>query len=88
MNTEEQLLLRGGILKWLHGKYPNGKGYRSILLAMQMAGWDDVTGKDIQEALLYLERKNLIQRDTTTPEVRLYLISDDGRAWLDNRNLI
>jgi len=88
--SHEQLLaMRGGILIQLNAADPRplpAPAIRSNLsLVSGFRGIDETT---VDEQLRYLERKGRIERERNDDAIRAYFITDEGRVWLDEHELL
>lgn len=89
MNEEQKLILRGGILMQLHAAYPRPLKPATLLINLKLVNdFKQLDPEMLDEHLRYLEQKQRITRDTRHGGIRNYLITDNGRAWLDEEELI
>lgn len=89
MNELQKSFLRGGILVQLHAAYPNSMKPSSLLITLKLVGdFKTLDEPTLDDHLRYLERKERIEREAPDGGLRAYLITDKGRAWLDEQGLI
>lgn len=89
MNEEQKLTLRGGILMQLNAAYPRSLKPGTLLTNLKLVhDFKQLDIDTLDEHLRYLERKERIERVGSDGGLRNYLITDSGRAWLDEEELI
>lgn len=89
MTETQKEILRGGLLLQFHAAYPSAMHPGEILSNLKLVSqFKQLTAAELDEHLRYLETKGLIERDLRSASIRRYLITDAGRVWLDERNLL
>lgn len=89
MTEEQKEILRSSILMQLHAAYPQPMLNTEILHNTKViSSVRDLDQPTLDDHLRYLEGKRLIERPLIGGALRRYLLTDTGRAWLDERNLI
>lgn len=89
MTEEQKLTLRGGILIQLNAAYPRTLNPESLRINLKLVNdFKTISPEKLDEQLRYLEKKDRVERVTKDGGLRHYLITDSGRSWLDEEELI
>jgi hypothetical protein len=89
MTEEQKLTLRCGILLQLNAAYPGSLKPKTLKINLKLVGdFKKLDEETLDQHLRYLERRERIEREGADGGLRQYLITDAGRAWLDENDLL
>ena len=90
LTSEERELLREFLVQTCHDAGRPGVKVSTLIVKAGAAGYENMTGAEIEEELRYLEGKKLIEQidKTLSPAVRRYRSTATGYDFLEDKGLV